>query len=72
MNRHEIEGNWKQIKGRAKETWGKLTDDDLDEIQGKRERLVGTLQEKYGKSEKEADREVDEFFDSLAGETTHA
>ncbi len=72
MNRHEIEGNWKQIKGRAKETWGKLTDDDLDEIQGKRERLVGTLQEKYGKSEKEADREVDEFFDSLAGETAHA
>jgi len=72
MNRHEIEGNWKQIKGRAKETWGELTDDDLDKIQGKRERLVGTLQEKYGKSEKEADREVEEFFDGLAGEKTHA
>lgn len=65
MNRNEIEGNWKQLKGRAREKWGELTDDDLDEIQGRRERLVGKLQERYGKTEAEASREADEFFDGL-------
>lgn len=62
MNRNEIEGNWKQVKGRAQEKWGKLTDDDLDQIQGRREVLVGKLQERYGKTEAEASKEADQFF----------
>ena len=65
MNRHELEGNWKQIKGQAKEKWGELTDDDLDQIEGRRERLVGKLQERYGKSQAEASKEVDRFFEAL-------
>lgn len=65
MNRNEMEGNWKQLKGRAKEKWGELTDDDLDRIDGRRERLVGVLQERYGKSQDAASKEADEFFDNL-------
>lgn len=65
MNRHEVEGKWKQIKGHTRERWGELTDDDLTEIKGRRERLVGKLQERYGKSEAQASAEVDEFFDEL-------
>ncbi len=71
MNRNEIEGNWKQLKGRAKEKWGELTDDDLDYVEGRRDRLVGKLQERYGKTQKEANREADAFFDSLAGQESH-
>lgn len=65
MNRNEMEGNWKQFKGRAKEKWGELTDDDLDRIDGRRERLVGVLQERYGKSQEAASEEAEEFFDNL-------
>lgn len=65
MNRNEIEGNWKQLKGRAREKWGELTDDDLDEVQGRREHLVGKIQERYGKAQAEAEKEVDNWFDSL-------
>lgn len=63
MNWDIVEGNWKQIKGSVKEQWGKLTDDDLDQAAGKREKLAGLLQEKYGKAKDEAEREVDRFFD---------
>lgn len=65
MNRHQIEGNWKQLKGHAKEKWSELTDDDLKETEGRRERLVGKLQERYGKTAAEASKEVDAFFDEL-------
>jgi len=65
MNRNEMEGNWKQFKGHVQEKWGELTDDDLDEIRGRREILVGKVQERYGKAEEEASKEVDEFFDSM-------
>ncbi len=65
MNRHELAGNWKQIKGHAKRKWGELTDDDLDEIEGRRQVLVGKLQERYGKNREAAEKEVDEWFDSL-------
>lgn len=65
MNRNEMEGNWKQLKGHAREKWGELTDDDLDEIKGRREVLVGKVQERYGKAESEASKEVDDFFDSV-------
>ena len=48
MNNNIFEGKWKQIRGQAKEWWGKLTDDDLDKVDGKYDKLVGLLQEKYG------------------------
>ncbi|MET3649093.1 CsbD family protein [Phyllobacterium ifriqiyense] len=59
-----VEGNWKQIKGKVKEQWGELTDDDLDVINGKREQLEGKIQERYGKAKDEAKREVDTWYDS--------
>ncbi len=59
MNWDIIEGKWKQIKGDVRSQWGKLTDDDIDRIAGKRDKLVGTLQERYGKERDEAEREVD-------------
>jgi uncharacterized protein YjbJ (UPF0337 family) len=55
-------GMWKQVKGSVKETWGDLTDDDLLEIEGRRDRLAGKLQERYGYSKMEAEAEIDEFL----------
>ena len=57
-----LSGMWKQIKGNLKETWGDLTDDDLLEIEGRRDRLAGKLQERYGYSKMEAEAEIDEFL----------
>ena len=48
MDWNRVEGNWKQVKGKVKEQWGKLTDDDLDRIAGKRDQLEGKIQERYG------------------------
>lgn len=59
MNRDVFAGRWKQLKGRAREWWGRLTDDELDQIEGERERLIGLLQEKYGWAREEAEEEVD-------------
>lgn len=61
MNRDQIEGKWKQIMGDAKQRWGKLTDDDMQRIDGSHDKLVGTIQEKYGKSREEAEKEVDSW-----------
>ena len=61
MNKQTIEGNWMQLKGKVRETWGDLTDDDIDVIAGKRDQLIGKLKERYGKSTEEVDREVTEF-----------
>jgi len=66
MNRNEMKGNWKQLKGRIQKQWGELTDDDLDEIEGEREILIGKVQERYGKSEAAASKEVDDWFDRAA------
>ena len=65
MNWDRIEGNWKQIKGKVKERWGDLTDDDLDVIAGKRDQLSGKLQEKYGIARDEAERQVGEWSESF-------
>lgn len=54
MNNNIFEGKWKQVRGQAKEWWGKLTDDDLDKVEGKFDKLVGLLQEKYGYTEQQA------------------
>lgn len=61
MNKDEIGGNWKQFKGKAKEKWGKLTDDDMTVIEGKRDRLVGRIQERYGYAKDQAEKEVTDW-----------
>lgn len=61
MDWNIIEGNWKQLKGKALENWGKLTDDELDEAAGNREQLIGKIQEKYGIAKDEAEKQVDAF-----------
>ena len=58
MNWDQAEGNWKQIKGKVKEKWGKLTDDDIAFISGKRDQLIGRVQERYGIAREEAESEV--------------
>ncbi len=68
MNWDRIEGNWKQMKGKAKVQWGKLTDDQLDVIAGKREQLVGQVQEKYGIAKDEAEKQVDLFASAFKEE----
>jgi uncharacterized protein YjbJ (UPF0337 family) len=64
MNWDRIEGNWKQLKGKIKEEWGELTDDDLDRIAGKKDQLAGRLQETYGIGKEEAERQIEEWADS--------
>jgi uncharacterized protein YjbJ (UPF0337 family) len=61
MNHDRIEGNWKQVKGKVKEQWGKLTDDDLDVIAGKRDQLLGRIQERHGVAKDEAEKQVKDF-----------
>ena len=61
MNWDRIEGQWKQFSGKAKVKWGKLTDDDLTVINGKKDQLVGKIQERYGIAKDEAEKQVDEF-----------
>lgn len=65
MNRDVIKGNWKQLKGQAQKRWGELTDDELNQVEGDATRLSGLIQEKYGKSRTDADREVDEWSRNL-------
>lgn len=61
MNWDRIEGDWKQLKGKAKEQWGKLADDQFDIIAGKRDQLVGAIQKAYGIARDEAERQVKEW-----------
>lgn len=61
MNKDEASGNWKQFKGKMKEKWGKLTDDDMQVIEGKRDQLVGKIQERYRYAKDEAEREVTDW-----------
>ena len=57
-----LKGQWKQIRGQIKERWGELTDDEVDQIEGRRDRLVGKLQEKYGYTRQEAEDRVNAFM----------
>lgn len=61
MNWDRVEGNWKQLKGKVKEQWGKLTDDHLDQIAGNRDQLVGRIQEAYGIGKDDAERQVKDW-----------
>jgi uncharacterized protein YjbJ (UPF0337 family) len=72
MNWDQIEGNWKQIKGKAKEKWGKLTDDELDVVSGKKDQLIGKIQERYGIAKEEAARQVEAFGRTCNIETSTA
>jgi uncharacterized protein YjbJ (UPF0337 family) len=65
MNWDQIEGKWKQVKGKARQRWGEFTDDDVDFIEGKKEKLIGKLQERKGIARAEAEREVEEWGSSL-------
>ena len=56
-----VEGNWKQFKGKVKEQWGNLTDDELDKMEGKRDQLAGSIQERYGITKDEANRQIEEW-----------
>jgi uncharacterized protein YjbJ (UPF0337 family) len=62
MNKDIIQGNWKQLKGQVKQQWAKLTDDDLDMVEGQRQELVGRIQERYGLAREQAERDVDNFL----------
>jgi uncharacterized protein YjbJ (UPF0337 family) len=68
MNWDRIEGNWKQLTGKVQQQWGKLSNDDLDVIAGKREQLVGIIQERYGLAKDAAEQQVDDFFTPLAAD----
>jgi uncharacterized protein YjbJ (UPF0337 family) len=64
VNSDILNGQWKQLKGAVKERWGDLTDDELDVIEGQRDQLVGKIQERYGYTRDQAEREVEDFFNS--------
>ncbi len=64
MNSDTLAGDWKMMKGKVKEQWGKLTDDDLDVIAGKRDQLAGKIQKSYGISKDEAERQIDDWSKS--------
>jgi uncharacterized protein YjbJ (UPF0337 family) len=68
MNWDQVEGKWKQFSGKFREKWGKLTDDDWQVIGGKKDQLVGRVQERYGIAKEQAQREVDDFVCSMPAE----
>jgi uncharacterized protein YjbJ (UPF0337 family) len=63
MNRDVLSGQWKQLKGKVRQQWGRLTDDEVDQIAGSRDQLVGKIQERYGRSRDEAERELDRWLE---------
>lgn len=65
MNIDQLKGDWKNLKGKVKEKWGKLTDDDLMTIEGKADQLAGKLQERYGYAKDQAKKELDDFVATL-------
>ena len=65
MNWTQAEGNWKEFSGKVKEQWGKLTDDDLTEAAGKRDKILGAVQKRYGVAQEEAEKQVKKFEDAV-------
>jgi uncharacterized protein YjbJ (UPF0337 family) len=65
MNWDRVQGNWKQFKGQAQQKWGKLTNDDLDVIEGKRTELAGRLQQRYGYAKDEAEKNIDIWLKNI-------
>jgi uncharacterized protein YjbJ (UPF0337 family) len=70
MNWEQLEGKWKELKGSVKTRWGKLTDSDLDVINGRREQLIGLIQQRYGIAKEMAEKQVNEWGAQLPEETT--
>jgi uncharacterized protein YjbJ (UPF0337 family) len=66
MNREIVEGNWNQLKGEVQKRWGKLTNDNLDQINGNRTKLLGVIQESYGVAKEEAEKQVKDWEKSSA------
>ncbi len=64
MNEDIIKGKWEQLKGKTKEKWGELTNDDLEIIEGKRDQLAGKLQERYGRTKDEVEKEIDDWLNN--------
>jgi uncharacterized protein YjbJ (UPF0337 family) len=64
MNKDILQGKWRQMRGEVQKWWGELTDDDLDKIEGDRDKLIGVLQEKYGYSKEKAEEELGRRFDT--------
>jgi uncharacterized protein YjbJ (UPF0337 family) len=67
MNQDTMQGDWTQIKGKMRVQWGKLTDDDLEQIAGKKDILVGKLQERYGHAKEKATKDADDFYRGIDG-----
>ena len=65
MNWDQVQGSWTQFKGQAREKWGELTDDEIQEARGEREQMIGLVQKKYGRAREEAEREVDTWASGL-------
>ena len=66
MNWDRIEGNWKEFKGKIQTKWGKITEDDLAVVQGKRDELAGRLQQRYGYAKDQAEKEIDSWLKDAA------
>lgn len=64
MNQNILEGKWKQLRGSIREKWGQLTDDEVDQVGGKRDKLSGYLQERYGYTQVEAEQQIDDFLEN--------
>lgn len=69
MNWDQVEGKWKQVKGSAKQQWAKLTDDDLTYMGGKKDEMIGRIQERYGITREQAQKEADDWVRALDAET---
>lgn len=67
MNKDIFEGNWRQFSGQVKQTWGKLTDDDMKQIEGSQDKLIGKLQERYGWTREQATKEVNDRMSQFGG-----
>ncbi len=65
MNWDQVEGNWRNVKGKVQQKWGKLTDDDIEQSEGRRERLVGKIQARYGEAKEKVEKQLDALIDKL-------
>lgn len=65
MNWDQVSGNWTQFKGKLREKWGDLTDDDMARLEGNREQLVGRIQERYGMARQDAERQISDWLDTM-------
>lgn len=65
MDWNQVEGNWETVKGKVREMWGKLSDNDLEVIKGKKQQLAGKLQERYGYTTEKASKEIDKFLNKF-------